>query len=83
MSERRQPFASAADDAVEIARTQSLRAMEVTANPLAEGFYEKVGFVWSGTAQTQFGTAIRMRLEIANPISRPPIVRRLRRGDGL
>lgn len=49
-------------DAVDAARAQDMRAIDVTANPRAEAFYVKVGFVGSGMAQTQFGSASRMRL---------------------
>ncbi|SDE55593.1 Acetyltransferase (GNAT) family protein [Paenibacillus sp. UNCCL117] len=35
--------------------------IEVTANPHAIGFYESVGFVVSGVAHTEGGTAPRMR----------------------
>ncbi len=48
-------------DTVGLARLQKARAIEVIANPRAEGFYAKFGFVRSGRAQTQFGPAIRMR----------------------
>lgn len=35
--------------------------IEVTANPRAEEFYRKLGFVTIGSAETQFGPALRMR----------------------
>ncbi|WP_018759751.1 GNAT family N-acetyltransferase [Paenibacillus terrigena] len=38
--------------------------VEVTANPHAIGFYESVGFVASGVANTQGGTAPRMDLDV-------------------
>jgi PAS domain S-box-containing protein len=49
-------------DAIENAREQRLRRIEVTANPHALGFYEKVGFVHDGIAQTPFGPGHRMHL---------------------
>jgi len=48
-------------DAVGLAQLQKARAIEVTANPRAEGFYKKFGFVRIGEVQTQFGPASRMR----------------------
>ena len=39
--------------------------VEVTANPHAIGFYESVGFVASGFANTEGGPAPRMRLDIS------------------
>jgi N-acetylglutamate synthase-like GNAT family acetyltransferase len=54
-------------DAVETAREQGLTRVEVTANPHALGFYEKVGFVLNGMTQTPFGPGHRMYI----PVSRP------------
>lgn len=51
-------------DAVDLARIQGARAIEVTANPRAQGFYAKCGFVFLGSVQTQFGPAMRMRLSL-------------------
>jgi GNAT superfamily N-acetyltransferase len=51
-------------DAVETARAQGLTRVEVTANPHALCFYEKVGFVRSGMTQTLFGPAHRMSLPV-------------------
>ena len=48
-------------DAVRLARDQGAGAIEVIANPRAEGFYEKLGFRPTGFAQTQFGPAKQMR----------------------
>jgi GNAT superfamily N-acetyltransferase len=48
-------------DALNLARSENARAIEVTANARAEGFYAKFGFTRSGHALTQFGPAIRMR----------------------
>jgi len=39
--------------------------VEVTANPHAIGFYESVGFVANGFANTQGGQAPRMHLDVA------------------
>ncbi|GGG06491.1 hypothetical protein GCM10010912_58860 [Paenibacillus albidus] len=40
--------------------------VEVTANPHAIGFYESVGFIASGIANTQGGPAPRMQLNITH-----------------
>jgi GNAT superfamily N-acetyltransferase len=50
------------DDAVAIARGQGVRRLEVTANPRAVGFYEKVGFTSGAVVRTRFGPALRMHL---------------------
>jgi GNAT superfamily N-acetyltransferase len=49
------------DDAMRRAGLGGARAMHVIANPLAEAFYRACGFVYSGEAKTQFGTACTMR----------------------
>ncbi|HSS12641.1 MAG TPA: GNAT family N-acetyltransferase [Rhizomicrobium sp.] len=41
------------------------RVMHVTANPYAEGFYVKVGFVRTGTVPTAFGIGIKMHRNLA------------------
>jgi GNAT superfamily N-acetyltransferase len=51
-------------DAAAIARQAGAAAIEVIANPRAEGFYRKVGFAVSGPEQTLFGPANRMRMLI-------------------
>ena len=38
------------------------RPLTVTANPNAVGFYERVGFVATGSVETLFGEALRMKL---------------------
>lgn len=50
-------------DAVRLAQAQGAKAIDVIANPRAEGFYEKLGFRVTGSAQTQFGPANQMRLD--------------------
>lgn len=52
-------------DAMELARHEGVRAIDVIANPRAEDFYTKVGFTGSGHVPTRFGPGIRMRLEIS------------------
>ena len=52
-------------DAVETAREQGLTRVEVTANPHALGFYEKVGFVRNGMTQTPFGPGHRMYMAVS------------------
>ncbi len=39
--------------------------IEVTANPHADRLYREVGFVAVGHAGTEFGSGVRMRLEIS------------------
>lgn len=51
-------------DAVQLARDQNVRVIEVTANVNAKSFYKKLGFIRSGDIQTSFGPAIRMHLPI-------------------
>jgi hypothetical protein len=46
------------------ARAAGAVRIDVTANPDAVAFYESVGFVAVGEAETRFGPAPRMRLEI-------------------
>jgi GNAT superfamily N-acetyltransferase len=53
------------DDVLSLARVLGVGSVLVTANPHALAFYEKVGFVPDGTAQTRFGPAPRMRLDVA------------------
>ena len=54
------------EDAVAIARDQGMVRLEVTANPRALGFYEKVGFVIVGEVRTQFGPGIRMHRSLSD-----------------
>ena len=49
---------------VDVLRSRGVPALEVTANPQALGFYRAVGFRDVGTADTAFGTAPRMALDI-------------------
>jgi predicted N-acetyltransferase YhbS len=53
------------EDAKRIARERGATRIDVSANPQAVGFYERVGFVSVGEAQTQFGPAPRMTLAAA------------------
>ena len=50
-------------DAVALARGRGLERIEVTANDHALGFYERLGFVLDGTAETAFGRGSRMHLD--------------------
>jgi GNAT superfamily N-acetyltransferase len=52
-------------DAVEVARTRGTTRIEVTANAHALAFYGTVGFVVDGPIATQFGSGLRMHLEVA------------------
>ncbi len=61
------------EDAVARASANGAACLEVTAGP-AQGFYEKVGFVVTGRAETRFGPAVRMRRETlgGDPAWPPP-----------
>jgi len=54
------------------ARTAGAVRIDVTANPDARAFYESVGFVEVGEAETRFGPAPRMSLEIREAPADPP-----------
>lgn len=54
------------EDAVAIARVRGMTRLEVTANPRALGFYEKVGFVTVDEVATQFGPGIRMQRDLSD-----------------
>lgn len=51
-------------DVVDGARERGAQRIEVTANPHALAFYERAGFVMHGTAETRFGPAYRLRIEL-------------------
>lgn len=53
------------EDACARARGEGASAMEVTANPNALGFYEKLAFSRIGEVQTRFGPGVRMRRELS------------------
>jgi len=48
----------------DVLRARGADRLEVTANPHALGFYRAVGFIDRGFAETEFGIAPRMELEI-------------------
>jgi hypothetical protein len=48
-----------------VARSNGASRLDVTANPRAVGFYEKLGFQPGDTAQTRFGPGLRMHLDLA------------------
>jgi GNAT superfamily N-acetyltransferase len=52
------------EDALNLARTVGVGSIRVTANTHAMAFYTAVGFIPDGTAQTPFGPALRMRLNV-------------------
>lgn len=52
-------------DIARTARQRHVSGVEVTANPHALAFYQRVGFRPVGQAQTRFGPAPRMRLDLA------------------
>ena len=58
-------------DAVDAARRQGIASIEVTANPHALEFYTVAGFVPAGAAETRFGPAPRMRLDVGEWPSMP------------
>jgi predicted N-acetyltransferase YhbS len=51
-------------DAADIARAQGVARITVTANPHALEFYGAAGFVPAGAAETRFGPAPRMHLDV-------------------
>jgi predicted N-acetyltransferase YhbS len=55
---------SLVQDVLSLARRLGVSSVQVTANPQAMAFYTAVGFVPDGTAQTRFGPAPRMRLDV-------------------
>jgi GNAT superfamily N-acetyltransferase len=48
----------------QVLRARGVERLEVTANPHATGFYRAAGFTECGVADTQFGAAQRMVLQI-------------------
>jgi ribosomal protein S18 acetylase RimI-like enzyme len=54
------------DDAAARGRAEEFSRFEVTANPKALGFYEKLGFVVDAEVPTQFGPGIRMHRDLAS-----------------
>ena len=52
-------------DVVALAGQDHVDLAEVTANPNAPSFYEKVGFVHDGNVDTRFGLGARMHVHIA------------------
>jgi N-acetylglutamate synthase-like GNAT family acetyltransferase len=57
------------DDAKQIARERGATRIDVVANPQAVAFYEAVGFIAVGEAQTRFGPAPQMSLSITRAAS--------------
>jgi N-acetylglutamate synthase-like GNAT family acetyltransferase len=53
------------EDAIVLARARNATRIDVVANPQAVAFYEAVGFVAAGEAQTRFGSAPRMSLSVS------------------
>jgi GNAT superfamily N-acetyltransferase len=51
-------------DIAGIARARDIQRIDVTANKHARAFYDSVGFVVDGYAQTTFGPALRMHLDV-------------------
>ncbi len=49
------------EDAVGLARDGGAEVMEVLANPYADGFYARLGFVRTGTVTTPLGIGSKMR----------------------
>lgn len=49
------------EDAMKRAARSGTDVMEVTANPTAQEFYQRLGFVTCGVVETRFGPAPRMR----------------------
>lgn len=60
------------DDVVARARREGVERVEVTGNPAARAFYERVGFVAVGEVATLLGPGIRMHLHVSastDPVS--------------
>ena len=55
------------EDAVVTARAAGWRGLRVVANANALGFYERMGFVATGTVALEFGTGQAMLLEVGAP----------------
>ncbi|MFO0745798.1 MAG: GNAT family N-acetyltransferase [Myxococcota bacterium] len=53
------------DDAIVAARALGMKRIDVTGNAQARAFYEAVGFVQDGVAETAFGPAPRFRLALS------------------
>ncbi len=51
------------EDACDRARSAGASSLDVTAGP-ARGFYEKLGFKVTGTVETRFAPAVRMRRDL-------------------
>ena len=51
-------------DLIALATRRGIARIVVTANPHAEGFYRRVGFVHRGDVRTEFGPATRMQLAV-------------------
>lgn len=51
-------------DALALARDRGVRRVAVVAQPAAETFYERCGFVAAGEVATRFGPAVRMAVEL-------------------
>lgn len=51
-------------DVIALARKGGVRRIMVTANPDAMAFYTRAGFVRDGDAETRFGPAPRLRLDL-------------------
>jgi GNAT superfamily N-acetyltransferase len=52
-------------DAFLVARAEKALRVEVTANPLATGFYEKLGFTHLHETPTRFGPGVRMSYQLS------------------
>jgi GNAT superfamily N-acetyltransferase len=59
-------------DAVAMARAEHALMIEVIANPLAQGFYMRLGFIALREVQTRFGKAWRMSLSLSRDEQRQP-----------
>lgn len=66
------------NDAFSLAASEGISDIQVTANPRAIGFYEKLGFVGTGVVQTRFAPALRMQLSLPpKPPQRDIVSKRL------
>ena len=51
------------------AEREGVGRIDVTANPHALGFYDAVGFVAGARVETEFGSGLRMHLDVARLLS--------------
>jgi ribosomal protein S18 acetylase RimI-like enzyme len=58
-------------DVMATARSHRSRCIEVTVNPQALGFYERMGFVFDRNVETTFGPAPRLHIDLEPELQQP------------